>query len=96
MKNHNGLRGMVFTVAMVLMFITIAVADSESLTVEGTIINYQLVAADGQVYEIAVNDVGDQLVEFVDTRVRVTGFVEDEDGIKVLTVSSYEVLRDNS
>lgn len=96
MKNHNWLRGMVFTVAMALMFITVAVAGTQILTIEGTIINYQLVAADGQVYEIAVNDVGDRLVEFIDARVRVTGFVDDEDGIKVFTVSSYEVVKDNS
>jgi len=96
MKDHKWLRGMAFTAAVVLMLVTIAAASSEILTVEGTIINYQLVAADGQIYEIAVNDVGDRLVEFVDTRVRVTGFVENEDGINVFTVSSYEVVQDNS
>jgi len=87
---------MVFTAAMALIFITVAAAGTETLTIEGTIINYQLVAADGQIYEIAVNDAGDQLVEFVDARVRVTGFVDDEGGIKVFTVSSYEVVKDNS
>jgi len=96
MKDHKWLQGMASTAAVVLMLITIAAASSEILTVEGTIINYQLVAADGQIYEIAVNDVGDRLVEFVDTRVRVTGFVENEDGLKVFTVSSYEVVQDNS
>jgi ABC-type microcin C transport system permease subunit YejE len=55
---------------------------------------YQLVTEDGQVYEIGINDVGNDLVDsHINAKVRVRGTISTaEDGARVITVETFEVI----
>lgn len=77
--------------------VAIAAAAGEAPEVELTgEINeiYQLVTDDGEVYEIGINDVGNDLVDsHINERVRVRGTISTaEDGARVITVTSFEVI----
>jgi hypothetical protein len=63
------------------------------VTFTGTVNDdFQVVAADGTVYEVDANDQGNQLVEEVGKKVEVTGIVEIVDDLKSITVLSYKLL----
>ena len=80
---------------LALLFVSGAALSGDSVTVTGTINEYaQIVTKDGDIFDVAEGEKGDELVELVDKHVRVTGVVEDDDGAKTITVSSYEVLGD--
>lgn len=55
---------------------------------------YQFVTEDGEVYEIGINDVGNELVDsHINDKVRLRGTVGmAEDGARVITVTSFEVI----
>jgi len=52
----------------------------------------QLIDEDGTVYEIDITDAGNELVEEVGKKVEATGLVEELEGIKTLSVSTYRIL----
>ena len=53
---------------------------------------YQLVT-DTQIYEIDENEVGDELVyEHIGERVAVTGTVQEQDDLKIITVKSFKII----
>jgi hypothetical protein len=88
--------GPVIVLAM-LAVLAVAVAASEAPEVELTgEINeiYQLVTDVGEVYEIGINDVGNDLVDsHINEKVRVRGTISTaEDGARVITVTSFEVI----
>lgn len=66
----------------------------EQVTLNGEINDsYQVVADDGQIYEVADNEKGNELVlNHIGERVKVSGSVEEEDDVKILTVASFEIL----
>lgn len=61
------------------------------VTITGTISEEGIVADDGQVYAVAENEKGDELMDLVNKKVRVTGTVEEREGEKVITVTGFEV-----
>ncbi|UCF85890.1 MAG: hypothetical protein JSV50_09735 [Desulfobacteraceae bacterium] len=82
--------------AMLIIALLCGIAISaENMTMVGTVNdNYQIVTDDEQVYDIADTEKGDELVRLIDRRVRVTGTVEESEGMKLITVTSYEVLEE--
>ncbi len=56
--------------------------------------NFQLETASGETYEIVDTDAGNELVMLIDTQVKVNGNVEEEAGIKYLSVTSFQVIED--
>ena len=54
--------------------------------------NYQIVADNGTVYEVADTDMGDDLLNHVGKTVEVTGELIEEEGVKVINVKSYKLL----
>jgi hypothetical protein len=51
------------------------------------------IVADGAIYEVADNEQGNYLVRnLIGTKVKVTGTVSKQGEIKIITVSSFEVL----
>ena len=50
-------------------------AEADEVTITGTVSEEGIVADDGQVYAVAENDKGEQLMDLVDKKVRVTGTV---------------------
>jgi len=66
----------------------------EEITIKGEVNdNYQIIAEDGQVYEVADTDKGNEVVlQYVGKIVKVTGTIKESDGKeKTITVTSYEV-----
>ena len=83
---------------IILLFISVGWAFSGEATVT-TVIgevndNYQIVS-DDQIYEIADTKKGQELVgNFIGARVEVTGTVEEDNDIKIITITSFKVLTD--
>ena len=53
----------------------------------------QLVADDGEIYEVAASREGEAVKELLDKRVQVTGSVSEQNGIKIIEVTSYQVIK---
>jgi len=51
---------------------------------------YQIVAQDGIIYEIADTELGNEVLKLTGAVVEVTGDVKEEDGVKVLDVKSFK------
>ena len=82
---------MVLTLALVVFSGSLVFAGE--MTITGTVNdNLQVVENSGQVYEIGDTDAGNELAAQVDAKVKVTGTVEEVEGQKVISVTSYEVL----
>ncbi len=67
---------------------------SEEITIKGEVNdNYQIVTEDGQLYEVADTDKGNEVVlQYVGKTVKVIGTIKESDGgEKIITVTSYEV-----
>jgi preprotein translocase subunit SecF len=78
---------------MVSMFLSTNVL-AEGITIKGEVNdNYQIVTEDGQIYEVADTDKGNEVVlQHIGKIVKIIGTVEesDEKG-KIITIISYEV-----
>ena len=93
MYRSNVLKGLVIlsTLAFLLVFAAPALAGDVTITGEVND-NFQLVA-DGQTYEIADNEKGNDLAEnYVSAKVQVVGTLEENEDMKVLTVISFKVV----
>jgi hypothetical protein len=80
--------------AMLLLLMPSTIpAWAADITITGEVNDsYQLVA-DGQIYEIADTPKGNELAEnHVNDRVKVTGTVEEQDDMRVITVKKYQIL----
>jgi hypothetical protein len=67
------------------------IAEPTSVTIIGEVNDqYQIVAKDGTIYEIADTELGNEVLKHIGEVVEVTGDVEEEDGVKVLDVKSFE------
>lgn len=93
MKNYQYVRlaGMILALLFCLSIAIPAMAGD--VTVIGEVNeNYQLVA-NGQVYEIADTPKGNEMAEnFISSKVKVTGTLEEKNEMKTITVISFEVL----
>jgi hypothetical protein len=67
------------------------IAEPTSVTIVGEVNDqYQVVAKDGTIYEIADTELGNELLKHIGEVVEVTGDVEVDDGVKVLDVKSFQ------
>ena len=67
---------------------------AEEITIKGEVNDqYQIVGEDGQIYEVAENEKGDEVVfKHIGKIVKISGIVEESDeGKKTITVISYEI-----
>jgi hypothetical protein len=89
MKQLAGLLIMVMVAVMPL-----AAAAMDSATIEGEVNDsYQVVASDGQVYEILESPQGNELVDnHVGEKVKVTGTVQEEGDVKTIGVTSFTII----
>ena len=84
-----------FLAMLMIAFLSGPAISADSVTILGIVnASYQIVTDNDQVYEIAESEKGDELIELVDKKVKVTGTVEEDDGTKVITVTSYEVIEE--
>jgi hypothetical protein len=71
---------------------SMVLAESTSITIVGEVNDqYQIVARGGTIYEIADTELGNELLKHIGEVAEVTGDVEEEDGVKVLDVKSFEI-----
>jgi hypothetical protein len=79
----------------VLMLAVPALAVESEMTVIGEVNdNYQLVTDQGDVYEVADTDMGNDLLNNIGKKVEVTGTITEEQGVKMIRVASYVVLEE--
>ena len=81
----------VFTIALIF-----GVAFSgETKVITGTVNDdYEIVTDEGTAYTVEVGEMGDEVVELVGRKVKVTGIVEESEGEKMITVTSYVIIEE--
>ncbi len=63
------------------------------MTVIGTVNDIsQIVTDEGNVYEVADTDMGNDLLNHPGEKVEVTGTISEEEGVKIIRVAAYMVL----
>lgn len=92
-------KGKGFIILLCVLFFllvgSVPVLAGEQVTISGTVnATYQIVTEDQQVYDVAENEKGDEVVEMIGQKVKVTGTIEEQDGVKVITVTSYDVIEE--
>lgn len=84
-------RGTIFVLSLALMFSGQVFADE--VTIVGKVNdNYQIVTEDSTVYEVAETEMGMDLLNHVDKTVKVTGTIVEEEGVRIITVTFFEVI----
>ena len=72
-----------------------AVIAQDNITITGTVNgDYQIVDDNGKVYEVADNDVGNEVVELVGKKVQVKGSIMDADGTQIINILSYTIVEE--
>lgn len=84
--------GIICILSFTLVFLPFVFADQEASITGVVNDNYQIMAKDGTVYEVADTDMGNDLLNNVGKTVQATGFVTEEEGVKVIIVISYTVV----
>jgi peptidoglycan hydrolase CwlO-like protein len=88
-----------FFVVSVMAFLMVSIflatnVLAEEITIRGKVNEkYQIVSEDGQIYEVAENEKGDEVVlQNIGKIVKISGTIEESDeGDKIITVILYEV-----
>jgi hypothetical protein len=93
MKKNKRFLFMGLCAVIIIAFLSGTAIAGETMTITGTVNeDYQIVSDNGQIYEVADTEKGVEVVDLVGKKVKVTGTVEEEDGEKVITIISYEVI----
>ncbi len=79
---------------LTLSFAHVAPVTANEVTIVGEVNDeFQIVEEGGVVYEVANNEIGDYLMRnHISAKVKVTGTVSDNGEVKIITISSFEVL----
>lgn len=68
-------------------------AFAGDITIVGEVNDTQQIVADGQIYEVANTPTGDDLVfNYIAVKVKVTGTVEENEDMKIITVKSFKAV----
>jgi hypothetical protein len=93
MKKNKRFLLMGLCAMIIVTFLSGSAFSLETVTIAGTVNeDYQIVADNGQIYQVADTEKGDEVIDLVGKKVKVTGTVEESDGEKVITITSYEVI----
>ena len=93
MKRNQKVRVVLLSAIICLALIATPALGSTEVTLVGTVMEgYQIMGEDQQIYDIADDEKGNQLGEMVEKKVKVTGVMEDSEGVKVLRITSYEIM----
>jgi hypothetical protein len=79
---------------MITAFLATGLAMADPVTFTGKVTeDFQIVDNAGQSYDVAENPVGDEMVsQAAGKTVQVTGTVQEEGGVKTITVESYKIM----
>ncbi|BBO70337.1 hypothetical protein DSCA_42670 [Desulfosarcina alkanivorans] len=85
---------LVLTMLAVITLLPLLAMASEPVTIEGEVNdNFQIVDADGQVFEIADTVQGTDLVEnHIGEKAKVVGTLEQDQDVNIITVTTFEIL----
>ena len=86
----------VFIVAIMVIMVPLTGLATKMTTIEGEVNdNYQIVGSDGQIYEVAENEKGNDLViNYISKKVSVTGTIEQDGEFLIITVASYQIIEE--
>jgi hypothetical protein len=83
---------MSFMLALVF-WLSVSPCRTEDATIIGEVNDTQQVVANGQIYEVANNKAGDDLVaNYISAKVKILGTIEEKEDIKIIHVISFEVV----
>ena len=81
-------------ICFVFMFSGFALSEGD-VTVVGTINEEnQIVDDGGAVYEVADNEMGEEVMEHVGKKIQVKGTVMEDQGLKTITIKSYTLVEE--
>jgi hypothetical protein len=84
-------------ILLIAVFVLWTDVLADQVTIKGTVNeDAQIVADDGEIYEVADTELGSEVVTLVGAKVLVMGTVEETEGKKVVTVTAYQVLDEHS
>ena len=85
---------MVLITLVLVSAVPMAAMASEPVTIQGEINDsYQIVDSNGQVYEIAETEKGNELVEnHIGEKAKVVGTLEQDQDVKIISVTTFEIL----
>ena len=93
MKTKHRKTSVYFIATAIAMFSLLPVCWAGEVTIIGEVNDTQQIVADRQIYEVDENPLGDDLVyNYVSERVKVKGFISERDDMKMITVTSFEVV----
>lgn len=83
-------------VVVVVMGLLCPVAfSSGEKTITGKVnATFQIITDSGETYEVAENELGDEVVELIGKKVKATGTIEIEEGKKTITITGYDVIEE--
>ena len=86
-------KSIIFFLLIATVFLFLSTCWAEEVTIVGEVNDTQQIVADKQIYEVAENELGNDLIfNFISEKVKVTGFVTEKDDMKIITVTSFEVV----
>ena len=88
------MRGRRVALAAIVFVAVLCVSLSALAATVTGIVNdeFQIVADDGKTYEVGLTPLGDEVLGYVGSRVRVDGNILQEEGKEIIEIVSYEVL----
>ena len=93
MKTKPLITNVCFIVTVVAIFCLLPVCWAAEVTIIGEVNDTRQIVADKQIYEVDENPLGDDLVyNHISEKVKVTGFILEKDDMKIITVTSFEVV----
>lgn len=91
-RNGKGFGIGILALALVVLLASPALTG-DTMTITGTVNeNAQIVTDDGKVYDVVDSEMGDEVAEMVDKKVKVTGTVQEDEDQMMITITNYEVL----
>jgi len=89
----KALGGFLATVMAIFLFLPVCWADE--VIIIGEVNDTYQIEVDNQLYEVAENTLGNELVKrFIGQKVKVTGYLTEKDDMKIITVKSFEVMQE--
>jgi len=85
---------MVLITLVLISAVPLAAMVSEPVTIQvGVNDSYQIVDSNGQIYEIAETEKGNDLVEnHIGEKAKVVGTVQQDQDVKIITITAFEIL----
>ncbi|MFC1891968.1 hypothetical protein ACFLZT_06200, partial [Thermodesulfobacteriota bacterium] len=65
-----------------------------TVTIVGTVNKVAQIEVEDDIYDIEKNEIGDKVAGLVHREISVSGTIHEEDGKKIISIKSYEVLEE--